>query len=87
MRSLDLLFGWLRAAASGEHEPDRARTGTQERSPAAPGQRDTCAPTQPMAAANSSLGSGGGHGRPARPPPAAGPPVGCAPMSDGDGAQ
>ncbi len=75
MRSLDLLFGWLRKRRPQENtNPDRARTGTQELPPAAPGQRDTCAPTQPMAAANSSLGSGGGHGRPARPP--AGPPVG-----------
>ncbi len=63
-----------RSVASGEHEPGPCQNRHAGAPPAAPGQRDTCAPTQPMAAANSSLGSGGGHGRPARPP--AGPPVG-----------
>lgn len=75
MRSFNLLFGWLRKRRPQEDSsPGRARTGTQELPPAAPGQRDACAPTQPMAPANSSVGLGEGSGRSTR--PLARPPVG-----------
>ncbi len=75
MRSFDLLFGWLRKRRPQENvNPGRARTGTQELPKAALGYHSACAPTQPMAPANSSLGPGDGYGRGTRPP--AGPPVG-----------